>query len=191
MQKEQDKSAYPSEINVDAKQVVLSLKSMSSLIAQQVAIVDIELNRANSFVANAAADIASNVKCLKSLSEHQQSLIKQIIATSSEQTQEKLALIDQLSFITPKVSESVVSAVRSLQFEDFTHQTLMSVKTNLKALLALNLLLDKIDNSPESVAKQLLNLQKQCQDIQLETARLDIKRSVSQVTLDEGGIELF
>ena len=293
---EKDTSSDISDMKIDVKQVELTIKSISTLIAQQVAIVDIELNRVNSFIGNATADISNSVKSLKSLSEHQQTLINQIIATSSEKSLETLTLIDEilvqtdsvysslyqidnlvnqthlealnttevrdvdnvfviaaneinalstssmqlnedirnkisdvhmivsqlrcavdevtcadmaplltikspsspahdiiheLSLIRAKASESVASAVRSLQFEDFTHQTLKSINTNLGAFLALNQLLDNMDVTPKTLAEQLLNIQRKCQEIQLETTKFDIKRSVSQVTLDEGDIELF
>lgn len=282
--------------DLDVKQLELSFKSISNLIAQQVAIVDIELDRASSFVGNATADISNSVKSLQSLSEHQQSLINQIIATSNEKKLEKLTLvdeviaeidsvyfslrqidnlvnqtylvalnateigdddnvfliaanemsalsrssmllnedirnkisgvqmivsqlrcavdemtcadmapfltikstsspaehiIDELSLLTAKASESVASAVRSLQFEDFTHQTLKSINTNLGAFLALNHLIDSMDITPKTLAEQLLNIQRKCHEIQIETTKFDVKRSVSQVTLDEGDIELF
>jgi methyl-accepting chemotaxis protein len=100
-------------------------------------------------------------------------------------------VINELSQITPQISEHVGNAIRSLQFEDLTNQTLTSIKNNLKAVKVLNQALEKLDLTPESLCEQLSNLQNKCHEIIDSTQEQEEKRSVSQMSMAEGEVELF
>ena len=90
-----------------------------------------------------------------------------------------------------QISSHVSSAIRSLQFEDLTNQTLTSVKSNLASVETLSQILDELKVSPESLAEQLVYLQAKCDEIVNKTEEKDVQRSVAQVTMEEGEVELF
>ena len=100
-------------------------------------------------------------------------------------------VINELSLITPQISEHVSNAIRSLQFEDLTNQTLTSIKSNLNSVKVLNQALEMVEITPESICEQLINLQTKCHEIIDSTQNQDEKRSVSQVSMAEGEVELF
>ena len=100
-------------------------------------------------------------------------------------------VISELSLITPQISEHVANAIRSLQFEDLTNQTLTSIKSNLNSVKILNQALEMVEITPESICEQLINLQTKCHEIIDSTQEQEEKRSVSQVSMAEGEVELF
>ncbi|WP_158089146.1 methyl-accepting chemotaxis protein [Cognaticolwellia mytili] len=100
-------------------------------------------------------------------------------------------VIHELSLITPQISEHVVNAIRSLQFEDLTNQTLTSIKSNLSSISVLNQLLENIEITPDAMSEQLINLQMKCHEIMTSTTKKDESRSVCQMSMAEGEVELF
>ena len=100
-------------------------------------------------------------------------------------------VIKELSLITPKISTHVANAIRSLQFEDMTNQTLNSIKDNLAAMTVLSHMLDDINIGPDSVIEQLTQLQIKCHEILDKTKERDSQRSVNQIGMDAGEVELF
>ncbi len=100
-------------------------------------------------------------------------------------------VINELSLITPQISEHVGNAVRSLQFEDLTNQTLASIQNNINSVRSLNCLLNGLELTPNCAEEQLMSLQIKCQEILTATQSHDETRSVSQMTMEEGEVELF
>jgi methyl-accepting chemotaxis protein len=100
-------------------------------------------------------------------------------------------VIHELSLITPQISQHVTNAIRSLQFEDLTNQTLTSIKSNLNSVNVLNQILENIEITPDGISEQLTNLQIKCQEIIASTNKNDENRSVCQVSMAEGEVELF
>lgn len=100
-------------------------------------------------------------------------------------------IVDELATISPKISETVTLAVRSLQFEDLTYQSLASLEHNLNSLKQLSSHIVSLDVEDGNVKEQLLVLIKDCQLIIDNTQEKDSQRSVSQSSMDEGDVELF
>jgi methyl-accepting chemotaxis protein len=101
------------------------------------------------------------------------------------------SVINELSLITPQISEHVANAIRSLQFEDLTHQTLASIQNNTNSVRTLNHLLNELELTPNCAEEQLISLQIKCQEILTATQAHDETRSVSQISMEEGEVELF
>ena len=100
--------------------------------------------------------------------------------------------IEALEHISPQINEAVGLGIRSLQFEDLAYQSLNSLKHNIESIQGINNELAKIDLSEQDKGnKQLLNLQKKCQDIQASTKSANETLSVKQSSMEEGDVELF
>lgn len=131
----------------------------------------------------ASADMTPTLKAKEKVGE----MIEYMVNSNLESS----GAMQQLSQITPQISSHVSSAIRSLQFEDLTNQTLTSVKSNLASVETLSQILDELKVSPESLAEQLVYLQAKCDEIVNKTEDKDVRRSVAQVTMEEGEVELF
>ena len=99
---------------------------------------------------------------------------------------------ENLSILTPEITQTVGVAVRSLQFEDLTYQSLNSLRVNFGNL---HVLADEISTfniqKHEDLPHQLAKLQQSCANIIDKTNSLDKTRSVSQSSMEEGDIDLF
>ena len=131
----------------------------------------------------ASADMTPTLKAKEKVGE----MIEYMVNSNLESS----GAMQQLSQITPQISSHVSSAIRSLQFEDLTNQTLTSVKSNLASVETLSQILDELKVSPESLTEQLVYLQAKCDEIVNKTEEKDVQRSVAQVTMEEGEVELF
>ncbi|RHW77092.1 methyl-accepting chemotaxis protein [Colwellia sp. RSH04] len=100
--------------------------------------------------------------------------------------------VDKLSNLSPKLTNAVATGVRSLQFEDMTRQSLHSLELNVESILSISQVLADFKNIPSAeVHHQLLNLKNKCQAVYKETNKAESQRSVKQLNMDEGDIELF
>lgn len=101
-------------------------------------------------------------------------------------------VVENLSILTPKITQTVGIAVRSLQFEDLTYQSLNSLHVNFGNL---HVLADEISTfniqKHEDLPYQLAKLQQSCANIIDKTNSLNKSRSVSQSSMEEGDIDLF
>lgn len=100
-------------------------------------------------------------------------------------------VVHELSALAPQISEHVANAVRSLQFEDLTNQTLSSIKSNIDSVNDLNFTLKTVDFAHGNVDEQLITLQEKCYELTNAAQEKDEKRSVSQHSMEEGDVELF
>ncbi len=100
--------------------------------------------------------------------------------------------VEELSVIVPKINDVAAIGVRSLQFEDLTHQSLESLKANVGNLQVISNSLSGLKNNVDNgLLETHQRLQSICRDIKENTNRKEENRSVSQITMDEGDIELF
>lgn len=101
-------------------------------------------------------------------------------------------VVEKISVITPKIADTVSTAVRSLQFEDLTYQSLDSLGYNFGNL---HLLADEISTfsitNHDELSSQLQKLQNSCNEIINKSQQVDESRSVSQSSMSEGEIDLF
>lgn len=138
----------------------------------------------NSVQSIASADMTSTLKEKDNVT----SMID-YVRKVDEQTKES---IDELRSISPQINDAVALGVRSLQFEDLTCQTLGSLQHNLQTLHKLNYKLKNlVANQAQVKGEDLVGLQKECQELFTQTQQANRKRSVTQVSMDEGEIELF
>jgi methyl-accepting chemotaxis protein len=101
-------------------------------------------------------------------------------------------IIQALAVIAPKMDDTVAVGVRSLQFEDLTHQSLDSLSANLTSLSQISEQLKKLEVGHEQMtSSQLQALRISCQQILLRSKAADQQRSVTQINMDEGDVELF
>jgi len=100
--------------------------------------------------------------------------------------------VEELAIIAPQITKAVNIGVRSLQFEDLTRQSLESLQMNVSSLHEISEALATFDkNKGTAVHQQLVNLKTQCQQVYLETQQAEDSRSVKQLNMDEGEIDLF
>jgi methyl-accepting chemotaxis protein len=100
-------------------------------------------------------------------------------------------IVEELSSISPQITHAVALGVRSLQFEDLACQALTSLKNNVLTLSSLNEIINEFDFKSTPIEQQLEIFQQQCQSIIEQSHHTDEKRSVSQLSMDEGDVELF
>ena len=97
-----------------------------------------------------------------------------------------------LADIAPKINDAVGLGVRSLQFEDLTRQSLESLQENVQSIHQISDVLISFEQHKKvPVHQQLLALKEKCQEVYHQTKQAEGKRSVKQVTMDEGEVDLF
>jgi len=131
----------------------------------------------------ASADLTSTLE----LKENVSNMVVHVGRINKESSE----IIKTLSALTPQIDNTVITGVRSLQFEDLTNQTLTSVKYNLDHLTTLSNQLSLVNLSDENLADTLQEILASCQDAFDKTAEMNVDRSVSQSSMDEGDIDLF
>jgi methyl-accepting chemotaxis protein len=100
--------------------------------------------------------------------------------------------VKDLSVLGPKIIDAVAIGVRSLQFEDLTRQSLQSLEENIVSILSVSDVLATFnDNRTEPLHQQLINLREKCQDVYRVTKEAEESRSVKQISLEEGEVDLF
>ena len=100
--------------------------------------------------------------------------------------------ISNLSIISPKISEAVSLGIRSLQFEDFTNQAIVSLQNNLQHLQSVSTVMSSINEESNMVFFEAISqLRAHCQELQVNSTGLEKQRTVQQESMDEGDIELF
>lgn len=100
--------------------------------------------------------------------------------------------IQHVSGLGSELTRSVDDAIRSLQFEDIASQALGSLKYNVDALFQMAAAIEPLaneNNEIDPVKLQALNLQLAQLLESLQTR--NSQRTVAQVDMDEGDIELF
>ena len=100
--------------------------------------------------------------------------------------------VEELAIIAPKITDAVSLGVRSLQFEDLTRQSLESLQMNVASLHEISDVLATFVKNPSiGVHDQLVNLKETCQQVYQQTQQAEDIRSVKQISMDEGEVELF
>ncbi|WDD96859.1 methyl-accepting chemotaxis protein [Thalassomonas actiniarum] len=118
--------------------------------------------------------------------------VKDMMAQAERVSQQTHGIVDELALLSPKLNESVSVGIRSLQFEDLTHQILDSVTSNLERLKAIAGEMNQLEHSAEhNIDSQLRKLQLCCQQVFEQTKSADKHRTVEQASMEEGAIDLF
>jgi len=100
--------------------------------------------------------------------------------------------VEELAILAPKINDAVALGVRSLQFEDLTRQSLHSLHGNVQSIQAISDVLISFERNDETaVHQQLVVLKDRCQDIYHQTKQAEKARSVKQISMEEGEIDLF
>lgn len=103
-----------------------------------------------------------------------------------------LASVEKLSVITPQIEEAVATGVRSLQFEDLARQSLLSLQLNVQSIQSISDVLSSFDDGKTVPTHDRLTILKdKCQKIYQQTKNSENTRSVTQISMDEGDVELF
>jgi len=131
----------------------------------------------------ASADMTSTLKAKDKVS-----LMVEHVSNVNNETN---LVVEELAALGPQIVDTVATGVRSLQFEDLTFQTLASLKDNLAAISSLSQLLTDFDRNKDNCAEQLSNITLQCEEIIENTKQADESRSVSQMSMEEGEVDLF
>lgn len=102
------------------------------------------------------------------------------------------ASIEELATLGPKINDAVGVGVRSLQFEDLTRQSLESLDYNVNSLHKISDVLATFGrNTNITVHQQLIELKETCQEVYQGTQQIEDSRSVKQLDMEEGDVDLF
>lgn len=101
------------------------------------------------------------------------------------------ATLSSLGSISDEMDDVVATAVRSLQFEDMTVQSLQSVNINLDKFNSIGSELKVLSESNESIETQLEHIRAVCESVRESSIPTSQHRTVSQQSMDEGEVELF
>lgn len=101
------------------------------------------------------------------------------------------ATLSSLGSISDEMDDVVATAVRSLQFEDMTVQSLQSVNINLDKFNSIGSELKVLSESNESIETQLEHIREVCESVRESSIQTNQHRTVSQQSMDEGEVELF
>jgi len=151
-----------------------------------------EINNAKEIIAKlrgsvetmASADMTSTLKAKEKMTE-MMIHVEQV----NHQTNNS---VEELAIIAPKIVDAVCLGVRSLQFEDLTRQSLESLQMNVSSLHEISDVLATFDkNRNIAVHQQLMKLKQTCQQVYHDTRQSEGSRSVKQLNMDEGEVELF
>jgi len=100
--------------------------------------------------------------------------------------------VEELSLLVPKINDAVGVGIRSLQFEDLTRQSLESLQKNLASVHTISDVLVNFEKTPTiTVHQQLLSLKEKCQQVYQDTQIAESSRSVKQLSMEEGEVDLF
>lgn len=96
-----------------------------------------------------------------------------------------------VSHVSQQQDAAVAEAIRSLQFEDISSQALSSISHNIDTLRQIATLLDSLKTDDASAASQVEQFIQTCQQRRSDAQQRNNARTVSQVDLHEGEVELF
>lgn len=100
--------------------------------------------------------------------------------------------IQAVSGLGGELSVSVDEAIRSLQFEDIASQALGSLKHNVEALNEMASAIDQLANEKDEIDEEKLRqLRDRLAQLLEDLNTRNSQRTVAQVDMDEGEIELF
>ncbi|GAA0818916.1 methyl-accepting chemotaxis protein [Colwellia asteriadis] len=117
------------------------------------------------------------------------SVMMEHVETANKKTNER---VDELSAISPQIVEAVGLGIRSLQFEDLTRQSLESLQMNVSSIHSISDVLEGFNrDSNNDIQLQLMKLKEKCQQVYQETKEAEDSRSVKQLCMDEGDVDLF
>jgi len=151
-----------------------------------------EINKAKEIIAKlrgsvetmASADMTSTLKAKEKMTE--------MMTHVEEVNHQTSNSVDELAVIAPKIVDAVSLGVRSLQFEDLTRQSLESLAMNVSSLHEISDVLATFEQNPHiAVHQQLITLKETCQQVYQSTRVAEDSRSVKQLNMDEGDVELF
>ncbi len=100
--------------------------------------------------------------------------------------------VAQVSALGGELDSAVNNAIRSLQFEDISSQALGSLHHNIHTLNQISSLIQDIEfDRLDTMREPLSRLQQCCRDLREAGVVRNQSRTVSQMDLDEGDVELF
>ncbi len=120
-----------------------------------------------------------------------QSKISGMTKNVSEINHNMQKTLNDLDSMTDEMTFAVGNAVRSLQFEDMTVQSLQSINVNLDQFSAISVKLKSLNGSNEPISAQLEHIRTVCEEVRYLSSQVSDKRTVSQQSMDEGEVELF
>ena len=151
-----------------------------------------EINKAKEVIAKlrdsveimASADMTSTLEAKEKMT---------VMMTHVEQVNHQThKSVEELAVIAPKITAAVGLGVRSLQFEDLTRQSLDSLQMNISSIHEISDVLATFNSNTDiDVHEQLLKLKSTCQNVYQATRKADESRSVLQLNMEEGEVDLF
>jgi len=153
-----------------------------------------ELERACTLINNGSSGMSESFYQIKALGDEQQALIATLLSqltTENEHIAANQQLAQDSSMLKQQMANASASAIRSLQFEDITIQSLQSMSDNVNQLERIIIQLQSMRTSELSLSQQLIELQAVCNEVSHQGTQPSHHRTVAQENMDEGEIELF
>jgi|GEM_PF-2862862 len=142
-----------------------------------------ELNRGCSLINSGASGMSEAFYRLQALTDIQHAMIEQY-HINEEASDVVLDLANQLS-------SSQACAIKSLQFEDITTQSLQSMLHNINKIQQIATMLAGLADSTEPVMQEIQALQTVLITETDQAIQSSDHRTVTQHNMDEGAVELF
>jgi methyl-accepting chemotaxis protein len=132
----------------------------------------------------ASTDLSDNIEVKERVAE--------IMSTMAGMNDTLNSKISEMSDIGDAVSNAVQGAVRSLQFEDISSQTLDAMAGNLDALEEMAQMVAKLRREDARISSDTLSeIRARCQALREESETRYARPTVSQQSMSEGEVELF
>jgi len=142
-----------------------------------------ELNRGCSLINSGASGMSEAFYRLQALTDLQHAMIEQH-HINEETSDVVLDLANQLS-------SSQACAIKSLQFEDITTQSLQSMSHNINKIKQIATMLEGLAESSEPLTQQIQALQTVLITETDQAIQSSDHRTVTSQNMDEGAVELF
>jgi len=152
-----------------------------------------ELERACTLINSGSSGMSESFYQIKALADKQQSLISRLLSqlTTSNEACIDERLANDSTTLKQQIADASADAIRSLQFEDITIQSLQSMSDNVNQLERIIIQLQLMRTSELSLSQQLIELKTVCNQVSHQGTQPSHHRTVAQETMDEGEIELF
>lgn len=151
-------------------------------------IINNEINRTKKLLNEAVIGMNESFYKIKKINDRQSSILFNLVQGTSDSVEENL---NNLSEMSNEMDNAVYHIVMSLQFEDITSQALDSISANIDQFDIISQKINSASYSDESMLSKFNKIKDICELVNEKTNNINQQRTVSQMSMKEGEIELF
>ena len=151
-------------------------------------IINNEINRTKKLLNEAVIGMNESFYKIKKINDKQSSILFNLVQGTSDSVEDNLKNLSEMS---NEMDNAVYHIVMSLQFEDITSQALDSISANINQFDVISQQINSASYSDESMLSKFNKIKEICESVNEQTNKINQQRTVSQMTMKEGEIELF